>query len=101
MLLNSETFAIFEIASVTGLRGELPNGVPKMACDVSALMMKRPLSLVVAAGSAAFGSFREFMVSNVGRLPRTARAGFPAGLGETGFPPGSTHTAKPSQASPA
>jgi hypothetical protein len=41
-----EASSLLEMASLNALRGTLPNGVPKIDCDVRALMIKRT-SLVV------------------------------------------------------
>src|SRR5579884_579321 len=54
MFLKRERLPMFEIALVTGLRGILPNGVPKTACAVPPFMMKRTW-LFCTIDAAAFG----------------------------------------------
>src|SRR5215467_12182750 len=46
MFLNTETLAMLEIASRCGLRGTLPNGVPKIRSAIVPLMMNFTWSLV-------------------------------------------------------
>src|SRR5215469_18336743 len=48
MLLNTERFAMLEIASRKGLRGTLPKGVPNTVWALAVFMMKRTSLLVTA-----------------------------------------------------
>src|SRR5262245_53680111 len=52
--LMIDALATFEIASCTGLRGALPNGVPKTCCDWPEFMMNRTWSLVTATNGQGF-----------------------------------------------
>src|ERR1044071_265492 len=60
MLLISEKLAIFVISSRTGLRGELPNGVPNTPCEVCELMMKRTDWLVTGTTAHGTAWLRQF-----------------------------------------
>src|SRR6266571_805223 len=60
MFLIIEKLAIFVISSRTGLRGELPNGVPNTPCEVLELMMKRTLSLVTGTTAQSTNALMQF-----------------------------------------